>query len=152
MWVHKVTSSKNAVGLEIYRADIQDNEAYFTRCKKPTEHMCQRDKGAPLFARGCAVRKASLLRISAQEPVSLTAIHYHLKCGGSWMKPGPWHSSASHSQLWLAHTALPSRPIRRMMTWKSGNICFHLGYMISRGLIWTNLPVQPQTLLLVWDL
>lgn len=53
----------------------------------------------------------------------------------------PTQSSSSHTA-----------PLRRMITWKSGSICFHLGYIISRGLIWTNLPVQPQTLLLVWDL
>lgn len=134
---------------------FKDNRAYFSKMQKSDSKCGGRTKGRLSSSCHCAVRKAAWLRTLAQEPVSLMAIHYHLKRGVPWMKLGSWHSSASysHERMRLSHCVWSvALPTLGEATLKSGHICFHLGYMISEGLIWTNPPLQPQTVLFLWDL
>lgn len=61
--------------------------------------------------------------------------------------------SPTHMSSWDSHCIWSAAlPTLGRATRKSGHICFHLGYMISEGLIWTNPLLQPQTVLFLWDL
>lgn len=77
--VHKETWGMFLVCCWQYSADLQDNGAYFSKMQKTDTKCASMTKDC--FSSSCrhAVRKAAWLHMLAQEPVSLTAIHYHLK-------------------------------------------------------------------------